>query len=86
MERVGANSYLTFGGTIAASVTNAATISGSFLGEADYCEQTTADNASRSCEAIAHAHCSSQTHQLTLTRRRTRKRTKLQPEDVWINC
>lgn len=71
VEQVAPNTYLTLGGAIATSVTDASTISGAFHGAVDRCELTTEWASRSSCagEAVARAHCLSQNHQLILRRR-----------------
>lgn len=71
VEDVGANTYITLGGEIAASVSATATISSSFNGAVERCELAAEWGSRNSCSAAtgARAQCLSRNHQLILTRR-----------------
>jgi hypothetical protein len=72
VEQIGANTYLTLGGSVTASVTAGSTISASFHGVVERCELTTEWGSRYSCgsaQVVTHAKCGPTTHQLTLMRR-----------------
>jgi hypothetical protein len=72
VEELGAKTYLTLGGSVAASVTDVSTISASFNGFVERCELTTEWGSRYNCsaaETVALAQCTSTKHQLILTRR-----------------
>jgi hypothetical protein len=71
VEEIAPNTYLTLGGALATSVTDTATISGSFYGAVDRCELTSAWGSRYNCadDPRAPAQCLSQNHQIILTRR-----------------
>jgi hypothetical protein len=72
VEEIGAKTYLTLGGSVAASVTDVSTISASFNGFVERCELTTEWGSRYNCseaQTVALAQCTSTKHQLILTRR-----------------
>ena len=71
IEQIAPNTYLTLEGMIRASVADASTISSSLDGVVDRCELPTEWGSRYSCstgDATRRAPCSSQNHQLILTR------------------
>jgi hypothetical protein len=72
IEQIAPNTYLTLDGAIRASVADGSTISSSLSGVVDRCELSTEWGPRYSCDAgdvIRLTRCSSQNHQLILTRR-----------------
>ena len=72
VEQVAPNTYLTLGGDMATSVTDASTISAPFYGAVDRCELPTGWGSRYSCStgaAVAWTQCGPANHQLILTRR-----------------
>jgi len=72
MEEVAANTYLTFGGRLEATVTDASTIAGSLAGDVDFCTFASASLIRNGCDAtvaVIHTHCPSQNHRLVMRRR-----------------
>src|SRR5688500_11523884 len=71
VEQIAPNTYLTLGGTLAATVRDTSRIAGSFAGAIERCELTGEWGSRYSCEggSITHGRCSSPGHAFTLTRR-----------------
>jgi hypothetical protein len=72
MEEVAANTYLTFGGRLEATVTDASTIAGSLVGDVDFCTFASASVIRNRCHAtvaVIHTHCPSQNHRVMMRRR-----------------
>jgi len=72
VEQISANRYVTLGGGIRASVTDASSIAVPLYGAVDICERTTAWGFAYNCGGsggVWRAHCLSQHHQLMMRRR-----------------
>jgi hypothetical protein len=71
VEQIAPRTYVTLGGTIAASVTDTSTIAGSFVGAFERCELASEWGSRFSCDGgvVSHGRCSSQSHAFSLRRR-----------------
>lgn len=72
VERLGATTYLTFGGSITATVTSPSQITASFDGFIEQCELAEEWGGRRNCTSgptVSRAACASVHHQVTLARR-----------------